>query len=213
MESLKVRRLVVALVVGAMAASPLAARAVDDKASHPELSQVRAGVGIVDATWTVGASAGQYASARYGIEDLSNLDGDPSVLHPEDVLNGSFDPSLHSVKRTPSYGVSSRLSVRAIVVEGPDGTRVALLKSDNSLAQDTLMRRLGQLLAQGHSGVSIDHVLYGAAHNHSSPYYTTPAAGVRLFQDVMDLRMLEYQARAMRDAIEEAASDLVPVRM
>ncbi|MBV8690118.1 MAG: hypothetical protein JOY57_00555, partial [Actinobacteria bacterium] len=211
MESVSVRRLVVALVVGAMVASPLAVRAADDKATHPELSQVRAGVGIVDATWTVGASAGQYASARYGIEDLQN--GDPTVVHPDEVLNGTFDPNLHSVKRTPSYGVDSRLSVRAIVVEGPDGTRVALLKSDNYLAQDTVMRRLGQLLTQGNSGVTIDHVLYGVTHNHSSPYYTTPAAGVWLFQDVMDLRMLEYQARAMRDAIETAAADLVPVRM
>lgn len=169
---------------------------------------VRAGVGVVDSTWHVGASAGQYASDRYGF-DVE----DPAAVRPQELFDHEFDTNLHQTKRSPSYGVQSRLSVRAIVVEGADGTRVALLKSDNYLAQDTLLRRVGQLLAAGRSGVTYDHILYHVTHNHSSPYYTTPAAGVWVFQDVMDLRMLEYQARAMTRAIEQAAGHLVPVRM
>src|SRR5688500_3923170 len=79
-------------------------------------SNVRAGVGVVDATWNVGASAGQYATERYGIADAEP--------RPEDLLEGDHDPNHHQVKRTPSYGVESRLTVRAIVVEGANGKRV-----------------------------------------------------------------------------------------
>ena len=49
---------------------------------------VKAGVASVDATWHVGASAGQYAS-----------DGTPI-----DAASGNFDPTLHSIRRAPSYG-------------------------------------------------------------------------------------------------------------
>ncbi|MEX1162671.1 MAG: hypothetical protein WEB03_03725 [Nitriliruptor sp.] len=90
---------------------------------------------------------------------------------------------------------------------------MALVKSDNYLAQDHLLRRVGQLLAQGDSGVRYADILHSASHNHSSPYYSTPSWGVWIFQDVVDLRMFEYQARAMARAIEEAAADLKPARM
>ena len=69
-----------------------------------------AGAASVDASWHVGASAGQYAS-------------DGSFVSED----GAFDPSAHSYRRKPSYGVQSRLSVRALVVKGPDGTRLALV--------------------------------------------------------------------------------------
>ncbi len=175
---------------------------------------VRAGVGIVDATWHVGASAGQYASGRYGIDDCVDFNFVETCRPRVDELaTADFDPELQQTKRVPSYGVQSRLSARAIVVEGRDGTRVALVKIDNYLAQDVLARRVGQLLDEGDSGVRYDHILMHATHNHSSPYYTTPAVGPWVFQDVMDLRMLEYQARAIATAIEEAAGRLVPVRM
>src|SRR5829696_7044054 len=73
---------------------------------------VRAGAAAVDASWHVGASAGQYAD-----------DGTPVGEH-------GVDPGAHSTRRTPSYGVQSRLSARAIVVQGEDGTRVAIVKQD-----------------------------------------------------------------------------------
>ena len=169
-------------------------------------SGVRAGVGVVDATWHVGASAGQYATPYAGLDV-------PPELDTHALLTAPTDPNLHQVKKNPSYGVQSRLSVRAIVVEGNDHRRIALLKSDNYLAQDLLIRRVGQLLATGTSGVDYAHILYNVSHDHSSPYYTTPATGVWLFQDSFDLRMFEYQARAMATAIEQASSHLVPVRM
>lgn len=180
---------------------PTVARAVDPAPA----SEVRAGIGVVDATWNVGASAGQYASGRNGFED-----GEP---RPTGVVDEGFDPNVHSVKRTPSYGVQSRLSVRALVVQGAGGPPVALLKSDNYLAQDMLVRRAGQLLAEAGSAVTPDNILHSATHNHSSPYYTTAAWGVWLFQDVVDLRMFEYQARAVAEAILEAEANLVPARM
>ncbi|MCU1587938.1 MAG: hypothetical protein JWN31_1431 [Frankiales bacterium] len=156
-----------------------------------------AGVGVVDATWHVGASAGQYASSQ----DLSN------------PVQSEWDPSLQHVKNASSYGVASRLSIRAIVLQSPGQAPVALVKNDNYLAQDMLARRAGQILAAHGSKVTYDHLLMSATHDHNSPYYATPAAGVWLFQDVMDLRMFEYQARAIARAVELAESSMRPAKL
>lgn len=161
---------------------------------------IRAGVGIADATWDVGAAAGQYSAENTSL--VENLAG-----------GGEVDPHAHSRAKEKSYGTHSRLSVRAIVVEALDGRRVALLKSDNYLAQDLLLRRAGQLLAEAGSEVGYDDILHTASHNHSSPYYTTTSPGVFVFQDVVDQRMFEYQARAIRDAVLEGEADLQPARM
>ncbi len=161
---------------------------------------IRAGVGIADATWNVGAAAGQYAPENTSL--VENVAG-----------SGEVDPHQFSHVKEKSYGVHSRLSVRAIVVEALDGRRVALLKSDNYLAQDLLLRRAGQLLAEAGSEVGYEDILHTASHNHSSPYYTTTSPGVFVFQDAFDQRMFEYQARAVRDAVLAAEADLQPARM
>lgn len=160
---------------------------------------IRAGVGIADATWNVGAAAGQYSK--------------PTSLAQNLAGGGEVDPHALSRIKEKSYGIHSRLSIRAIVVEGLDGKRVALLKSDNYLAQDLLLRRAGQLLGQAGSQVGYKDILHAASHNHSSPYYTTTSPGVFIFQDVFDQRMFEYQARAIRDAVLAAEKDLQPARM
>ena len=154
---------------------------------------LRAGVAVVDATWHVGASAGQYAST-----------GDPT---------GEWDPNVQSVKNASSYGVASRLTVRAIVLQSPGKPPVALVKDDNYLSQDMLIRRAAQLLADRGSAVTYDNLLVSATHDHNSPYYSTPAAGVWLFQDVMDLRMFEYQARAIADAVQTAERGMRPASL
>ena len=41
-----------------------------------------------------------------------------------------------------------------------------------------LTRRVGQILAADGSAVTYDHILMSATHDHNSPYYATPAAGV-----------------------------------
>lgn len=158
-----------------------------------------AGAAVVDDTWHVGAGAGQYAT-----------DGSPLL---NAATGGETDPHLHSTKSVPSYGVQSRLTARAIVVQGTNGERIALVKTDNYLAQDLLVRRVAQLLDAAGSKVTYDHILYGVTHDHSSPYYATPAAGVWVFQDAVDLREFEYQARAMAQAIELAESRMKPARM
>lgn len=163
----------------------------------PAWSGLRAGVGVVDATWKVGAGAGQYAS-----------DADPSDPSSE------WDPNVTHVKQASSYGVASRLSIRAIVLaDGAGDPPVALVKSDSYLAQDMLVRRVAQLLAAAGSRVTYPNILLSASHSHSSPYTTTPAAGVWLFQDVFDLRAYEYQARQMARAIETAERSLRPARI
>jgi hypothetical protein len=154
---------------------------------------LRAGVGVVDATWHIGAGAGQYASDNA----------------PDDASD-EWDPNVQHVKQASSYGVASRLSIRALVLQSGDGPPVALVKDDNYLAQDLLTRRVGQILAADGSQVTYDNILLSATHNHNSPYYSTPAAGVWVFQDVMDLRMFEYQARQMAAAIEQAERTMVP---
>ena len=158
-------------------------------------SPLLAGAAVVDATWHVGASAGQYASTQ-----------NPSIAD-------EWDPSLQHVKNAASYGVASRLSVRAIVLQNPGSYPVALVKDDNYLSQDMLIRRAAQILADRGSKVTYDHLLVSATHDHNSPYYSTPAAGVWLFQDAMDLRMLEYQARAIATAVQKAEKAMRPARL
>ncbi|TMK49847.1 MAG: hypothetical protein E6G59_10620, partial [Actinobacteria bacterium] len=90
---------------------------------------------------------------------------------------------------------------------------IALVKDDNYLAQDMLSRRAAQILQQDGSKVTYDHILLSASHDHNSPYYSTPAWGVWLFQDVMDIRFFEYQARAMAHAIEAAERSMRAARV
>ncbi len=187
--------LLVALAVPAAAQRPLAAVA----ATNPHGAKVRAGVGIADATWHVGAGSGQYTAK------------DPNAAGA--VTGGEVDPHGHGTTQRRSYGVQSRLTYRSLVVEGNNGKRIALVKSDSYLAQDLLTRRVAQILAQGDSGVTFENILLQASHNHSSPYYFTPSWGVWLFQDVFDARAFEYHARQMALSIERAASNLRPARM
>ena len=165
--------------------------------SAPEWTGLRAGVGVADASWHVGAGAGQYAS-----------DNVPSDLSDE------WDPSVEHVKKKSSYGMASRLSVRAIVVQDGYGhDPVALVKIDNYLAQDYLTRRIAAILEADGSKVTFDNILLSATHNHNSPYYSSPSWGVWVFQDVMDLRMFEYQARQTALAIERAEAAMVPAQV
>ncbi|MDQ3953020.1 MAG: neutral/alkaline non-lysosomal ceramidase N-terminal domain-containing protein [Actinomycetota bacterium] len=160
---------------------------------------VRAGYGEADATWHVGAGAGQYTAKS---PDQTEL-----------VAGGDVDPHAHSTTQHDSYGVHSRLSYRAIVVQDREGDQVAFVKSDSYLAQDYLSRRVGQILEEEGSAVSYDEILHMASHNHSSPYYQSPSWGVWIFQDAFDLRAFEYHARQMAAAILEAEDNLVPARM
>src|SRR5436190_24111426 len=88
---------------------------------------VQAGAAILDGTYHVGNSAGQYASTRDG-------------------GYGDVDPHLEQVKNQASYGVQSRESVRALVVRGVDGKLLALVSDDHYIPQDALWRRTAQLL-------------------------------------------------------------------
>jgi len=162
-------------------------------------SKVRAGYGESDSSWHVGSGSGQYAEKE------------PNVVHLAD--GGEIDPHNHSWTQRHSYGVHSRLSFRTVLVEGSNGERVAFVKSDHYLASDALTRRAAQILAAGTSRVAYDHIMLMATHNHSSPFYYSPSAGVWLFQDVFDLRAFEYEARRMAESIESAARDLRPARM
>ena len=156
---------------------------------------VRAGAAEVDASWHVGASAGQYAS-------------DGSFVSDHGV-----DPNSHSYRRASSYGRQSELKVRAIVVQGADGRKVAVVKNDLYLPSDLLHRRTAQLLEAGDSGVTRETLTMAVTHNHSSPYYSSPSAGVWTFQDVFDVRFYDYYARKQAEAVEKAAASMVPVRV
>jgi hypothetical protein len=156
--------------------------------------QVKAGAAVVDATWHVGASAGQYAHER-----------DPSKPFE--------DPSQQATLKKPSYGFEARLSARAIVVEGGDGKRLAIVKNDLYIPQDLLWRRTAQILEQGNSGIGRHNLTMAISHDHSSPYYSSTAPGAWTFQDVYDVRFYEYYAEQMAKAVEQAASHLKPVRV
>jgi hypothetical protein len=168
---------------------------------------VMAGVAKVDSTWHVGASAGQYASERIG-EDGVTLD-----VH-------SFDPHAQSIRRQPSYGIQGREWVHSLVVEGIDGTRFAIITNDLYIPQDLVNRRVGTILAEhdaahpeAPTGITPENMTISVSHSHSSPYYSTPSWGVWAFQDVFDIRFFEHIAQKMADAVIEASSSMVPVRM
>jgi hypothetical protein len=168
-----------------------------DEADTPAWTGLKAGAAVVDATWHVGAGAGQYAS----------------TANPADLAS-EWDPNVQHVKQASSYGVASRLTMRVIVVQDGEGNApIALVKDDNYLAQDYLTRRVGQILAEHGSKVTYDNIMLSATHNHNSPYYSTPSAGVWVFQDVMDLRAFEYQARKMAEAIVAAEAAMKPARV
>ena len=169
---------------------------------------VRAGVAVVDMTPDVGYCSGQYCAGPDQSTELVTL-----VSPAESAGTQGKDPFVTAKSKRKSYGVQSRLTARAIVVEGSNGKRVALLKSDNYLAQDALVRRIAQILQQGNSGIGYDQILYGVTHNHSAAYASSAAAGVALFEDVYDLRFFENQARKLAQAIELAAAGMVPARM
>src|SRR3954468_21384141 len=188
--------------IAAAAACVAAVFAIAPAAHAAPAGQVKAGVGKVDATWHVGASAGQYASEDTPV-------GDHGV-----------NPSLEDTRRAPSYGVQTRLDTRAIVIQGGDGKRIALVKNDLYIPQDMLWRRTAQLLQaydQAHpdkpTGVGQANLTMLVTHDHSSPYYSSMDWGVWAFQDVGDPRFFEYYAERQAQAVEEAAAHLVPVRV
>jgi hypothetical protein len=168
---------------------------------------VRAGVGVVDATWKVGAAAGQYATDGTSV-------GDHGV-----------DPTTLSTRRVPSYGIESRSTTRALVVEGVDGKRIAFVNNDLYIPQDLLDRRVAGLLKarddaikagtlQGKpTGIDDSNMMISITHSHSSPYYSTMSWGVWAFQDVFDIRFFEFMATRMADAVVAASDALRPVRM
>ncbi|HEX8208441.1 MAG TPA: neutral/alkaline non-lysosomal ceramidase N-terminal domain-containing protein [Solirubrobacteraceae bacterium] len=160
-------------------------------ATTAQAGQLRAGVGKADASWHVGASAGQYASGR---QDSFHI-----------------DPHVHQVKNAPSYGVQSRLSMRAVVVQETGGEMFALVKHDLYLSQDLLYRRAAQLL-EG-TGIDRTNLTIAATHNHSSPYYTSTAWGAWAFQDVFDIRAYDYYAQAIADAVKDALVNMKDVRV
>src|SRR5258706_12440683 len=103
-------------------------------AAEADSGQVQAGAAVLDGTYHVGNSAGQYASTRDG-------------------GYGDVDPNAQQVKNQASYGVESRESVRAIVVKGTDGKYVALVSDDHYIPQDALWRRTAQILDQDTGGL------------------------------------------------------------
>ena len=167
-------------------------------------AQIKAGVAVKDATWHVGASAGQYASG----DELDENDAGGAFVSVH-----SPDPHGHSIRRNPSYGVQSRLTARAIVVEGADGQKFALVKNDLYIPQDLLWRRTAQILESRGIGIDRDNLTMASSHNHSSPMYSSTGWGVWVFQDVFDFRFFEYMATTMADAVTEADRTKVPVKV
>src|SRR5688572_25409315 len=153
-------------------------------------AEIKAGVGVADAGWHVGASSGQYASTR------------PEA--PQEA-----DPHFHQFKNAPSYGIQARPQMRAIVVDGPASAdprrgrnRFALVKADLYIPQDLLYRRAAQLIVErGVPGIDRTNFVMAVTHDHSSPYYTSTAWGAWSFQDVFDLRAYEYYAGQMAEAV------------
>jgi hypothetical protein len=179
-----------------------------DTAAALPTKVTRAGVASVDASWHVGAGGGQFAEEQ-----------------PAAVYDGQVDPFLHATKKRPARGIQSRTVTRALVVEGINEERFAVVANDLYLPNDLLNRRVAQLLEQHDlavtsglkdgvvTGIGEDNLAITASHNHNSPFYSTPSWGTWIFQDVYDLRFFEYMATRMAQAVVDAAADLRLVRI
>ena len=184
-------------------------------------AQVTAGAAKVDASWHVGAAAGQYAGdcLTDGAEDLEG--GDPSATAEHacafgiDAKDGTYDPTSHATRRAKSYGLQSRLDVRALVVDGAEGDPVAIVKTDQYVPQDLLYRRAAQLIEgdDRNCGVTRATLTMTATHNHSSPMYSSTSWGVWAFQDVFDIRFYNYMAERVAEAVVRACAAREPVRV
>src|SRR3954453_1775625 len=158
-------------------------------------AKVQAGAAVLDGTYHVGSSAGQYASTRDG-------------------GYGDVDPHVQSVKNQASYGVQSRESVRALVVRGGDGRYVAMVSDDHYIPQDALWRRTAQLLDADTKGkINLKNLTMSVTHNHSSPSYSSLDWGVWTFQDVFDFRFFDYYAHQNAAAVEKALAHMHDVRV
>ena len=191
--------LMVVLFVASLAVTTTAAA--DPAATDPCEQVLCAGAASVDMTWHVGAGQGQHGSS-----------GGQAA--------GKFDPFHHQTKQVPTDGLQSRTYAKAIVVQGPDGNKVAYVKTELYLQQDVLTRRVAQLVAgdpvapeYAVDGLDGSRIMLGATHNHSVPMYASMAWGVWLFTDSFDFRMFETTARRIARAIKEADAALRPARV
>src|SRR3954451_985116 len=156
---------------------------------------IQAGAAFLDGTYHVGNSAGQYASTRDG-------------------GYGDVDPHMQQVKNQASYGVESRESVRALVVQGSDGKLVAMVSDDHYIPQDALWRRTAQILDEKTGGLfNTKNLTMTITHNHSSPSYSSFDWGVWTFQDAFDFRFFDYYANQTADAVMQAYHNLKPARV
>src|SRR5438046_8321551 len=181
------------LLVFASAAFAVAALA---PVAHAD-GQVRAGAAVLDGTYHVGNSAGQYASTRDG-------------------GYGDVDPHAQEVKNQASYGVQARESVRAIVGKGSDGKYIALVSDDHYIPQGALWRRTAQLLEADpdmHGAINEKNLTMTITHNHSSPSYSSFDWGVWSFQDVFDFRFFDYYAHQNALAVKKAFQNMHDVRV
>lgn len=157
--------------------------------------QVQAGAAVLDGTYNVGSSAGQYASTK--------AEG-----------YGEYDPHLQQVKNQASYGVQSRETIQALVVKGAGGAYAALVSNDHYVPQDALWRRTAQLASEATGGALNErNVTLAVTHNHSSPSYSSLNPGVWTFQDAWDYRFFDYYARRNAEALAQAFGDLHDVRV
>lgn len=170
---------------------------VSDGQIGDDRSLAKAGVAVVDASWHFGASAGQFAATGTGIDE-----------------GRGFDPYTHSTRKVGSDILGTRITTRALVVEGSNAKRIAIVANDLYLPNDLLRRRVAQLLdADGSTGIAIENLAMTVSHSHTSPFYSTPAIGPWVFQDVMDVRFFDYMASRMAEAIIQASQSMREARI
>lgn len=188
-----------ALLIGApaLALSSSASSTSGVDASVGAAADLLVGAGSVDTSWHIGAPAGQYAD----------------MVEPDALLTQEWDPNVQHVTKQSSYAMQTRLLAKALVLQSKGGQPIALVKQDAYLSQDYLSRRVADILKSDGSKVTYDNIMISSTHDHSAPYYTTPSAGVWVFEDVMDLRQFEYQAQAIAESIEDAERSMRPAKM
>lgn len=163
-----------------------------------------AGAASVDMTGHTGEGQGQL-----GTTDFLGL------------TTGKFDPFFHATLMAPTDGIQSRQYAKAAVLQGSDGVKIAIAKTDTYIPTSVLSRRVVQLvtgadpLMQDFVVDDLDDgaILLASTHNHSAPHYVSTAIGHWIFADTLDVRAFERTARRIAEAIQRADAARQPARV
>lgn len=163
-----------------------------------------AGAGRADMTGNVGEGQGQLSTTDlFGVQEEK------------------FDPFFHSTIQAPTDGIQSRQYANALILDGSDGQRFAIVKADTYIPTSALTHRVAQLVSGEDPlvqdfvvpGLNHENIMLTSTHNHSAPHHVSTGAAAWSFSNTFDLRLFERMARDIASAVHKAGQQMQPARV